>query len=149
LLRDRTTGGKVFQGPGLSLLAVLPWIAALLFPIGAWAQDLRGPEDVKPQVLTEETAQTSPLKIGFAGLFWVYQKGVSPVNPDRCGFLPSCSAYGSWAFREHGPIWGVVMAADRLLRCHYLKKPGPFSPLLPSGKILDLPPKTPFPEFFP
>ena len=148
--RDRTTTtGKVFQGIGLVLLTVLPWILALLLPAGLRAHDMRGPEEVVKRVYPVETTETSPLKLGLAGLVWIYQKGVSPINPDRCGFLPSCSAYGSLAVREHGPFWGVIMASDRLMRCHYLKKPGPFSPLLPNGKILDLPPKTPFPEFYP
>jgi uncharacterized protein len=146
---DRTTTGKVSQSLEMSLLTILPCILALLLSTSARAQEMRGPEDVEQRVLRIETMETSPVKLGLAGLVWIYQKGISSVNPDRCGFLPSCSAYASLAVREHGPLWGGIMSADRLMRCHYLKKPGPFSPLLPSGKILDLPPKTPLPEFFP
>jgi uncharacterized protein len=145
----RTTAGKISQSHEMSLLAVLLWILALLIANSARAQEMRGPEDVEQRGLQVETMETSPVKLGLAGLVWIYKKDISPVNPDRCGFLPSCSAYASLAVREHGTFWGVIMSADRLMRCHYLKKPGSFSPLLPSGKILDLPPKIPLPEFFP
>ncbi len=148
MLRDKVNVGKAAQGQGMYLLMVLLWILVFLLPVSARAQDMRGPEGVSQRILPMETTETSPVKIGLDGLVWIYRKGISPVNPNRCGFLPSCSAYSAMAVREHGPIWGVIMSADRLMRCHYLKKPGPFSPLLPSGKILDLPPKTPFPEFF-
>ena len=93
-----------------------------------------------------EPLEISPLKLGLQGVLWLYQTGVSPVNPDRCGFRPSCSTYGSLAVREHGLLWGVPLTADRLLRCHLLKKPGPFTLLLPDGKILDLPPNKPLPD---
>ncbi|HMK64329.1 MAG TPA: membrane protein insertion efficiency factor YidD, partial [Thermodesulfobacteriota bacterium] len=126
----------------------LIWTVAILLPVSSNAQYMRAPGEVGQQVLPAETVETSPVKIGLAGLVWIYRNGVSPVSPDRCGFMPSCSAYSALAVREHGPFWGVIMSADRLMRCHYLKKPGPFTPLLPNGKILDLPPNTPFPEFF-
>ncbi len=95
---------------------------------------------------SSEVLETSPLKLGLQGSLWLYQKAVSPVNPDRCGFRPSCSAYGVMAVHDHGPFFGLLLTADRLLRCHPLKKPGPFSPLLPGGKILDLPPDRPLSE---
>jgi putative membrane protein insertion efficiency factor len=120
-------------------LAILIWILALVLPAGAWGFEMRGPDPAGPVVSAVETVETSPLKLGLRGVLRIYQQGVSPVNPDRCGFRPSCSAYGALAIREHGPFWGLIMTADRLMRCHYLKKPGPFSPLLPDGKILDLP----------
>jgi uncharacterized protein len=148
LARHVIDAWKVNQSLGRNLLIVLPWILTFLLPAGIRAQDMRAPGDVVQRILPVETVETSPVKIGLAGLVWIYRNGVSPVSPDRCGFLPSCSAFSAMAVGEHGPFWGVIMSADRLMRCHYLKRPGPFSPLLPNGKILDLPPKTPFPEFF-
>jgi putative component of membrane protein insertase Oxa1/YidC/SpoIIIJ protein YidD len=127
---------------------LLPWLAVFLLPAKSGAQGMRGPEDFSQKAPQVENRETSPVKLGLAGLIWLYQNGVSPVNPDRCGFLPSCSAFSSLAVREQGPFWGILLSADRLMRCHYLKKPGPFSPLLPNGKVLDLPPKTPFPSSF-
>lgn len=128
-------------------MIILLWILALLLPVNARAFTMGGPEPMGRQALPSEAVETSPLKLGMQGLVRLYQKGISPVNPDRCGFRPSCSAYGSLAVREQGPVWGVIMTADRLLRCHPLKKPGPGTLLLPDGKILDLPPRKPLPEF--
>jgi uncharacterized protein len=114
--------------------------------VAAWAGDLRGPEAMGQQLSGSEVLETSPLKLGMQGSIRLYQKAVSPVNPDRCGFRPSCSAYGALAVQDHGPFFGLLLTADRLLRCNFWKKPGPFSPLLPDGKILDLPPTRLFSE---
>ena len=108
--------------------------------VPAWADDLRGPEAMGQQLSGSEILETSPLKLGMQWSIRLYQKGVSPVNPDRCGFRPSCSAYGALAVQDHGPFFGLLLTADRLMRCNLWKKPGPFSLLLPDGKILDLPP---------
>ena len=121
-------------------LPALLWSLALLLPVGAWAGGLRGPDEIGQRISAVEVVETSPLKLGLRGAVWLYQKGVSPVNPDRCGFRPSCSAYGALAVQDHGPFFGLLLTADRLMRCNLWKKPGPFSPLLPDGKILDLPP---------
>jgi putative membrane protein insertion efficiency factor len=128
-------------------LPVLLWILILLLPGEARASGMGGPGHGGLQGLPDGVVDTSPVKLGLQGLVRLYQTVVSPVNPDRCGFRPSCSAYGSLAVRENGPFWGVIMTADRLLRCHLLKKPGPAALLLPDGKILDLPPPKPLLEF--
>lgn len=128
-------------------MIVLLWILALLLPADVQAFAMGGPEPMGRPDSPSEAFETSPLKLGMQGLVRLYQKGISPVNPDRCGFRPSCSAYGSLAVREQGPVWGVIMTADRLLRCHPLKQPGPATLLLPDGKILDLPPPKPLTEF--
>jgi putative membrane protein insertion efficiency factor len=120
----------------------------LLPPAAILAGEMRGPDGPGHPVSSGEPWESSPLKLGLQGVLWLYQRGVSPINPDRCGFRPSCSAYGSVAVREHGPFWGVLLTADRLLRCHYFKRPGPFTLLLPDGKILDLPPDKLHPENF-
>ena len=72
--------------------------------VAASAGDLRGPETMGLQSARSEGLETSPLKLGLQGALWLYQKGVSPVNPDRCGFRPSCSAYGVLAVHDHGPF---------------------------------------------
>lgn len=53
-----------------------------------------------------------------------YQKYVSPFNPPRCRFRPSCSQYGIEAVEEYGPILGALKTAYRLLRCNPLNKGG-------------------------
>ena len=109
------------------------------FPVVVRAGGLPGPDAPRPQSELSEVLETSPVKLGLQGALSLYRRTISPINPDRCGFLPSCSAYGSLAVQEHGPILGILMTADRLLRCHFLKKPEYGNLLLPGGKLLDLP----------
>ncbi len=47
-----------------------------------------------------------------------YQRWVSPALAPRCRYYPTCSAYGTQAIRELGPIRGSILAAWRLLRCN-------------------------------
>ena len=125
------------------------WLRALLsglllgllagWPVFARAGSLPGPDAPRPRPETAEVVETSPVKLGLQGALTLYRRTISPINPDRCGFLPSCSAYGSLVVQEHGPILGILMTADRLLRCHFLKKPEYGILLLPGGKLLDLP----------
>jgi putative membrane protein insertion efficiency factor len=46
-----------------------------------------------------------------------YRRGISPMLPPRCRFLPSCSEYAQEAVRRHGVLRGGLMALWRLLRC--------------------------------
>lgn len=142
----RVSPASVFLAAGRRGVQALFLSLTLLQPAAALADDLRGPVATGQPVSNPEVRETSPLKLGMQGSLRLYQEAVSPVNPDRCGFRPSCSSYGALAVQDHGPFWGLLLTADRLLRCHPLKKPGPFSPLLPGGKILDLPPPRPLPE---
>jgi putative membrane protein insertion efficiency factor len=86
--------------------------------------------------------ETSCVKLAFLGAIRLYQKRVSSIGgPDRCGFRPSCSAYGYTAIEEEGPVIGLLMTADRLIRCNIFKGPGPDYTLLPNGKLYDPPSK--------
>ena len=49
----------------------------------------------------------------------LYQQRISPLIGPKCGFKPSCSRYSVQAIRNYGLPRGLVMTADRLLRCHY------------------------------
>lgn len=49
----------------------------------------------------------------------LYQQRISPLIGPKCGFKPSCSRYSAHAIRHYGMLRGLVMTADRLLRCHY------------------------------
>ena len=49
----------------------------------------------------------------------LYQQRISPLIGSKCGFKPSCSRYSVQAIRNYGILRGLVMTADRLLRCHY------------------------------
>lgn len=55
--------------------------------------------------------------VGFVRLYQVF---LSPAHGPTCRFQPSCSAYAIEALQRHGPIWGLVLTAWRLARCHPL-----------------------------
>lgn len=47
-----------------------------------------------------------------------YQRYISPLTPPSCRFTPTCSAYALEAIRKHGPLKGLWLAVQRILRCH-------------------------------
>lgn len=49
----------------------------------------------------------------------LYQKVISNRQADVCNFTPSCSYYGKEVIKKYG-IKGMLMAIDRLERCHPL-----------------------------
>ena len=46
-----------------------------------------------------------------------YRRFLSPHWPGRCGYTPTCSAYGLAAVERYGLAAGGRLAADRLRRC--------------------------------
>lgn len=80
---------------------------------------------------------TSTVKLVFLGAIDVYRNRISPIQGERCGFYPTCSAFGRQAVSEYGALQGVIMTADRLTRCNLFKEPGPDYFLLPSGRLFD------------
>ena len=48
----------------------------------------------------------------------IYQLFLSPVLPNSCRFLPTCSAYAYEAIMTHGILRGSWLALRRLARCH-------------------------------
>lgn len=48
----------------------------------------------------------------------VYQYVLSPLLPNSCRFLPTCSQYGVQALQKHGPLKGFWLTTKRILRCH-------------------------------
>jgi putative membrane protein insertion efficiency factor len=53
-----------------------------------------------------------------------YQRGISPLLPPSCRFVPSCSEYGYQAIAKYGIIRGGAMAVWRVLRCNPFGKGG-------------------------
>ena len=100
---------------------------------------MRGPDAFGQPEPTAQAAEISPVTLAMQGTIRAYQVAISRINPDRCGFRPSCSAFGSMAISEYGATTGIIMTADRLMRCNIWKKPGPEYLLLPDGKLLDPP----------
>jgi putative membrane protein insertion efficiency factor len=64
-----------------------------------------------------------------------YQLVISPVLGPQCRFAPSCSEYARQAIADHGVLWGAMLAAGRLLRCHPFH-PGGFDPPPRPGQVL-------------
>jgi putative membrane protein insertion efficiency factor len=57
-----------------------------------------------------------------------YQRGISPMLPPSCRFVPTCSDYGYQAIEKYGIIRGGVMTVWRILRCNPFNKGG-FDPV--------------------
>lgn len=47
-----------------------------------------------------------------------YRANISPVRPNCCRFIPTCSAYALEAIEVHGALKGGLLALRRLLKCH-------------------------------
>ena len=80
--------------------------------------------------------ETSELKLAATGLIRLYQKFISSQDSPTCNFSPSCSRFGMACIQEYGVLRGVLLAADRLIRCngskssHYHRDPR-------TGKYID------------
>jgi len=73
----------------------------------------------KPQeVVRFNPQETSELKLVATGLIRLYQKFISSQDGPSCQFLPSCSRFGMACIQEYGFVRGVLLAADRLIRCN-------------------------------
>lgn len=47
-----------------------------------------------------------------------YKRWISPMLPNSCRFVPTCSEYAMEAVERHGALRGSWLAVCRLLRCH-------------------------------
>lgn len=63
-----------------------------------------------------------------------YKRLVSPLLPDACRFVPTCSDYAAEAVERYGLIRGGALALWRLLRCQPFARAG-YDPV-PSGDAL-------------
>ena len=99
---------------------------------------MKGPPVVPRHVFVGDRApETSSIRLVFLGAIELFQKRISPIEGPRCGFSPSCSAFGHQAVREQGPVLGVMMTADRLMRDTIFTVPGPGYTILPNGFLFD------------
>ncbi|MDP6511463.1 MAG: membrane protein insertion efficiency factor YidD [Dehalococcoidia bacterium] len=64
------------------------------------------------------------MKSAAFGLIRFYQRTISPAQPARCRFLPTCSEYACEAIGNHGVLKGALLAGWRLLRCHPVSRGG-------------------------
>jgi putative membrane protein insertion efficiency factor len=79
----------------------------------------------------------SPLKHVMLESVHFFQDWVSPIDGSRCNFFPTCSRYGYEAVNNYGPFLGIIMTADRLMRCSHLTETEPTYNRLPNGKLHD------------
>ena len=54
----------------------------------------------------------------------VYQNFISPMLPNTCRHLPTCSDYTIEAIQEFGVIKGIYKGTLRILRCNPLGSSG-------------------------
>ena len=92
---------------------------------GNEAADLALIRKVNPIITpkTQETVrfnpqETSELKLVATGLIRLYQKFISSQDGPTCNFSPSCSRFGMACIQEYGFVRGILLTADRLLRCN-------------------------------
>jgi putative membrane protein insertion efficiency factor len=98
---------------------------------------MQGPHADNLQSSSTREPPTSCVQIAFLESIKFYQKRISPIYGNRCGFRPSCSRYGYEAVTTQGSIMGIMMTGDRLTRCNIWKSPGPDYFLLPNGRLYD------------
>ena len=72
---------------------------------------------------SQEVARFNPqapseLKLVATGLIRLYQKFVSSQDGPSCNFHPTCSRFGMVCIQEYGVVRGILLTADRLLRCN-------------------------------
>ena len=53
-----------------------------------------------------------------------YQLAISPMLPNTCRHLPTCSEYTIEAIKTHGVFKGIIQGAYRILRCNPLGSSG-------------------------
>jgi len=78
------------------------------------------------QIPTKKTPEmifadsTSEIRIILSTLISFYQSYISSQDDDSCVFTKSCSVFSREAVNKYGILMGLMMTADRLLRCHPL-----------------------------
>ncbi len=57
-------------------------------------------------------------------LIRLYQRRVSPLLPDSCIYIPTCSQYCLEAIERYGVLRGSWLGLKRIVRCHPLHAGG-------------------------
>ena len=64
------------------------------------------------------------LKRALLGVIRAYQRHVSPLLPDACIYIPTCSQYTFEAIEKYGATKGLWLGLKRIIRCHPLHRGG-------------------------
>lgn len=98
---------------------------------------MKGPPRSAPALRDEQVPPVSAARNVILGAIQLYRRFISPTQGARCGFYPSCSAFGLHAVQHYGVLQGTMMTADRLTRCNVFKKPDSDYYLRPDGRLYD------------
>ncbi|KAL6133151.1 hypothetical protein ACLB2K_065388 [Fragaria x ananassa] len=82
---------------------------------GASDSDPNSPQDKEVNSLGVKAA-LSMLKF--------YKREISPLMPNSCRYVPTCSEYSMEAYKRYGVAKGTVLTAWRLCRCNPLGSSG-------------------------
>ena len=69
------------------------------------------------------------MKTVFLFLICFYQKYISPIQPGKCRFHPTCSNYAYEAITKYGALKGLWLALKRFFRCHPFYKGDWYDPV--------------------
>ena len=58
-----------------------------------------------------------PITLMFIGVVKLYQAVISPLMPQTCRHLPTCSEYTIEALRVFGPFKGTYLSIKRIYSC--------------------------------
>lgn len=65
---------------------------------------------------------------------YFYRGAISPLLPNSCRHVPTCSRYAIEAIKVHGPFIGFYLGAKRILHCHPWGTHG-YDPVPPRGQF--------------
>lgn len=60
-----------------------------------------------------------------------YKNHITTLNGVSCRYYPTCSRYAQDAMSQYGILFGVVMGAERLMRCHEYQTDDLYDPVYP------------------
>jgi uncharacterized protein len=135
-----TSSGKMSGGRGCLIASILAvgCLLASTTPAVCSEAAMKGPGAmIHRHSVGDPGLEASVVKLAFLGAIDLYRSRISPTQGQRCGFYPTCSAFGRQAVSEYGALQGVLMTADRLTRCNIFKEAGPDYFLLPGGRLFD------------
>ncbi len=123
---------------GMASMALVWCLVLGTFAIAFGSPDkMKGPIVKRHHHSSRYELETSVPRIVLLGSLLFFQRYISPIDGERCGFFPSCSAFAREALGRQGVATGVMLTADRLMRCTFFKRPGSDYLLLPNGKLFD------------
>ncbi|XP_028061124.1 uncharacterized protein LOC114264644 isoform X1 [Camellia sinensis] len=68
---------------------------------------------------SEEEVNNPGVKVALSMLRF-YKREISPLLPNSCRYVPTCSEYSMIAYKKYGVVKGTVLTVWRLCRCNPL-----------------------------